>query len=94
MNRQQYLLICAMEECAEVSQRISKALRFGLTEVQPGHEANNAERIMEEVVDLVTVIKLLTEAGALPDFEWRESPAKRAKLQKYMEYSERMRVLQ
>ena len=39
MNRQQHLMIRAMEECCELGQRISKALVFGLHEVQPGQAA-------------------------------------------------------
>ena len=34
MTREEHLLVVAMEECDEVSQRIAKALRFGLEQVQ------------------------------------------------------------
>jgi hypothetical protein len=35
MNPTEHLLSCLAEECAEVAQRASKSLRFGLSEVQP-----------------------------------------------------------
>jgi hypothetical protein len=63
MERTQYLLICLSEECAEVSQRASKALRFGLQEVQSGQEQTNAERIAQEFQDLLAIIEMLEEAG-------------------------------
>lgn len=55
MNRTEYLLCCLAEECTEVGQRVSKALRFGLREVQPMQPLNNAERIREEMRDLLAV---------------------------------------
>lgn len=63
MDREQYLLTIASEECNEVGQRCSKAIRFGLKEVQQGHDLNNAERIVHEFNDLVAVIQVLAEEG-------------------------------
>lgn len=59
MNRLEHLLTIAAEECAEVAQRISKALRFGLAEIQPEQPFNNAERIAEEVADLFAVLQMI-----------------------------------
>ena len=59
MNKNEYLLTCLAEECAEVAQRVSKALRFGVTEVQQGQPLNNAERIMGEINDLIAVVEIL-----------------------------------
>jgi hypothetical protein len=36
MTREQHLLTILAEECGEVVQRASKAIRFGLDESQPG----------------------------------------------------------
>lgn len=36
MNRNEYLLSLISEECAEISQRVNKALGFGFEEVQQG----------------------------------------------------------
>lgn len=65
MNRTEHLLTIMAEECNEVAQRISKALRFGLEEKQEGQEFTNAERIEHEMADLLTVRAMLTEGGAL-----------------------------
>lgn len=59
MTRQELLLTQLAEECAEVAQRVSKALRFGLEEIQPGQSLNNAERIVEELIDLQAVWRML-----------------------------------
>ncbi|MCA0003352.1 MULTISPECIES: hypothetical protein [unclassified Mesorhizobium] len=55
MNRHEHLVTILGEEGVEVSQRCSKALRFGLKEVQPGQQIDNAFRIYEEFLDLVAV---------------------------------------
>lgn len=55
MTREQHLLIRAMEECAEVQQRLSKALVFGLGEVQFGQDRTNHDRILMEFADLIAV---------------------------------------
>lgn len=95
MNRKEYLLECLSEECDEVSQRISKALRFSLEEIQPGQPLNNAERIVEELHDLFSVVSILNEEAIisfdLPSEEIVE--AKKAKIEKFMEISRKQGVL-
>ncbi len=61
MTRQEHLLVILMEECAEVAQRASKALRFGLTEIQPGQALTNAQRIEYELGDLYTIHEMLKD---------------------------------
>lgn len=58
---QRELLICLIEECAEVSKRATKALRFGLEEIQPGQALSNAYRITEETGDILGIVKLLQD---------------------------------
>jgi hypothetical protein len=65
VNREEHLLTCLAEECAEVAQRVSKALRFGLDEVQPGQDLTNAQRISEELRDLVAVAHILGQEEIL-----------------------------
>ena len=55
MHEEQYLLTCLAEECGEVAQRCTKALRFGINEIQPGHEATNYARLWGELCDLQAV---------------------------------------
>lgn len=59
LNKSTYLLICLIEECAEIIQRVCKAIRFGLDEVQPGQELNNLERIGQEVDDFQGIATML-----------------------------------
>lgn len=59
LNKSVYLLVCLIEECAEVIQRACKAIRFGFDEIQPGQSLNNIERISGEMDDLLGVVRLL-----------------------------------
>lgn len=91
MTTNENYLILLMEECQEVAQRASKALRFGLDEVQEGQHETNAERLVNEIMDLDTVLELLVEKGLLvfpKEFD-RDiyMKLKKAKIQKYLEYS-------
>lgn len=68
MNRTEYLLTQAASECNEVAHRITKALHFGLDEVQPGQPGepeSNAERIVCEYIDLLASVEMLIEDAAL-----------------------------
>ena len=59
MNRLEHILTITAEECNEVAQRITKALRFGLSNVEEGQSFNNLERIMHEYNDLVAMLEML-----------------------------------
>lgn len=65
----QHLMVCVAEECDEVGQRIAKALRFGLNEVQPGQGLTNAQRISGELTDLLVVARVLMARGIIPPFD-------------------------
>lgn len=58
-----YLLVCLMEECGELSQRAGKAIRFGVEEVQPGQPLTNARRLVDEANDVLAILELLKERG-------------------------------
>lgn len=55
-----------IEECAEVTQRATKLLRFGVEEVQPGQPHSNAYRLGLEVGDLLESVDMATRAGLIP----------------------------
>ena len=96
LTRQEYLLICLAEECDEVGQRVSKALRFGLSEVQPGQPLNNGARILEEIHDLLSVLAILQREGVLPSpplFPDDTIAAKLAKIEKFMAISREQGIL-
>ena len=88
MNKREYLLTKLIEECLEVAQRATKALTFGVDEVQPGQNLTNFERLNGEWNDLLATAELLTEEV---DLElWRDVSlirAKREKILKFMAYS-------
>ena len=54
------------EECAEVTQAISKVLRFGIDTVYPkGSDSSNKNKLEEELGDLMAMVKLLVDGGTL-----------------------------
>jgi NTP pyrophosphatase (non-canonical NTP hydrolase) len=87
MTTQEHLLTIVAEECAEVAQRASKALRFGLDEIQPGQPLTNAERIMEEFDDLYAVILMCQNRALLPGEVARRINEKQDKVNKFLTYS-------
>ena len=89
MNRTDHLLIILAEECNEVAQRVSKALRFGLSEIQKGQEADNAERIIYELSDLIAVYEILRDENLLPTVDGYDLSEKKKKVEKYLELSKR-----
>lgn len=92
MNINEHLLTCLAEECSEVAQRVSKALRFGLDEVQAGQPLTNAERIAEEMVDLNAVCCLIQAHRLLPRACFptpEQAEAKAKKISRYLEISQR-----
>jgi NTP pyrophosphatase (non-canonical NTP hydrolase) len=82
MTREQHLLTILAEECGEVVQRASKAIRFGLDESQPGQLDDNKKRLEGELGDLLGMIDML---GLTPDAERRA--AKPERVEHYMERS-------
>ena len=88
MDRAEHLLMIAGEEGCEIAQRVSKALRFGIAEVQPGQEKNNAERIVYEYADLVAVMTMLDKEGIVEIKGMADMiAAKTEKVEKFLEYS-------
>ena len=95
MNRTEHLLTCLSEECDEVGQRVTKALRFGLREVQAGQPLTNDDRICDELRDLISVAHILHGEGVIGWFmpDVGEVHAKRAKIERYMEISRKQGAL-
>lgn len=69
------ILLITQEECAEVTQAISKIFRFGMNDVY--NNINNREHLEEEVGDLMCMINLMIENGVI-----RESVVMAAKNEK------------
>ena len=86
MNRVEHLLTKLMEECAEVAQEASKAAIFGLAEVMPGQPLTNRERVLKELNDLWAVCEML----GLQVVDRAAIEAKKAKVEKYMDYARKI----
>jgi len=96
MNRQEHLLTIVGEEAIEVAHRASKALRFGLLEIEPGQDLTNAQRLMGEFCDLIAALEMLNDETRMqlvlvdrPAFE-----AKKIKVEKFLAYSRELGTLQ
>ena len=94
MNKQEYLLTCLAEEAAEIIQSVGKAQRFGLDDTY--YDESPKEAIKREFNDLVGVLEMLHEAGV--DFKKLHDrsliEAKKKKVEKFMEYSEKKGTLE
>lgn len=55
------ILLILQEECAEVTQAISKCFRFGPDQMKPGKDRTNISMLQEELGDLLAMIELLTK---------------------------------
>jgi NTP pyrophosphatase (non-canonical NTP hydrolase) len=67
MDRTQEIMLILQEECAEVSQAVSKCFRFGMTDCYPGTDTTNRDRLEEEIGDLLAMIALLEQAGVITE---------------------------
>lgn len=81
-NAQREILLIAQEECAEVTQAISKAFRFGIDGEHIG--VTNRARLTEETGDLLCMIELMIESKLIDRSEvMNASDMKRNKLLKW-----------
>lgn len=75
------IMLIAAEECAEVTQVISKCLRFGLESKHPNEGANNRDRLAIELGDLMCMVDLMIEHSLIdPSAVYEASKLKRDKL--------------
>ena len=77
------ILLITQEECAEVTQAISKVFRFGMDDEYNGQ--TNREHLEEEIGDLMCMIDLLIENGVISEASCLT--AKNEKLNKLMTWS-------
>ena len=103
MNITEHLLTCLSEECSEVAKECAKSQRFGLDDkltMDPygprgTNGLTNAEKLADELNDLLGVVQMLVDAGAIP-FNWQDhakQEEKKRKVQRFMDYSYRCGVL-
>lgn len=92
MNIENYLLVCLMEECAEIQQAVAKSIRFGLDDHHPDREnQTNQDELLEEFYQCVAVIEMLQEKNILNELSEskieRIKINKKNKVNKYINYS-------
>ena len=91
------LLIVAMEECSEIIQACSKAIRFGLDAHHPNKDKSvtHASEILVEYYQLQAIIEKLQKDGNMPyfnsDFIKRIKRGKLRKMEKYYEENKNKR---
>lgn len=95
MTKDEQLLVIAMEECAEIQQAISKALRFGMDNHHPSSpEITNGKAIWTEISQLNAVIQILIDNGILPTITTKEMDEmmeeKTRKVNKYIKLSQKL----
>lgn len=72
MKQFENILVTVSEECAEIQQAVSKALRFGLENHHPSNpNVTNADDILSEFIQLQALIESLQQYGKLPT--WHNS---------------------
>jgi hypothetical protein len=74
------ILLITQEECAEVTQAVSKCFRFGLDNAKPGKPLTNAQHLEVEIGDLLAMIDLLKYYNVVSDEGL--NIAKQAKIEK------------
>ena len=85
-NEVKEILCITQEECAEVSQAVSKIFRFGWDSVHPKTGVNNKEHLEEEVGDLLCMVDILIEKCIISDSAVNE--ARKDKREKLKVWSE------
>ena len=80
------ILLILQEECAEVTQAVSKCMRFGPDQMKPGKDRTNLNMLEEEIGDLFAMVELLTDLNIGVSNEGIEQ-AKKNKFEKLKKWS-------
>jgi hypothetical protein len=87
MTKREHLLVCLIEECGEVIQAASKALRFGLDDGYPGTGRTNVNDIARELDDLDAIQRMLINDGVDLHPDDSQILAKMQKVELYQKYA-------
>ena len=79
------ILLILQEECAEVTQAISKVFRFGMGAEHPVTKKRNLQSLEEEVGDLLCMIDIMIEKCIISDSN--VNAARKAKREKLKTWS-------
>jgi len=80
------ILLILQEECAEVTQAVSKCMRFGPDQMKPGKERTNINMLEEEIGDLFAMVELLSDLN-IGVSKAGISQAKKKKFEKLKQWS-------
>lgn len=76
-NEIKEILCITQEECAEVSQAVSKIFRFGWESTHPKTGVNNKEHLEEEIGDLLAMVDIMIEKCIISDSAVNEARQKK-----------------
>ena len=93
MTKNEYLLICLVEECGEVVQAATKALRFGLEDINPCTGETNKSAIQKELNDIAAIVTMLRRDNIIDDNFTKSPTEKIKKVEKWMQYSKDKNVI-
>ena len=99
LSREQHLLVCLSEECAEVQKEISKILRFGMSDKHISSLAGNtlepnSARLSQEIVDVQALIRMLIKEGTPIEIRQRAIITKCKQVETYMKYAQEKGMLE
>jgi NTP pyrophosphatase (non-canonical NTP hydrolase) len=78
-------MLILQEECAEVTQAVSKVFRFGFDECYPVGGPDNRAKLEEELGDLLAMIDIMVERCVISDSNL--NAARKAKVEKLKKWS-------
>lgn len=79
------VMLILQEECAEVTQAVSKCFRFGVDNFKPGKPKTNREHLEDELGDLLAMIAILEKMGIIKQANLEA--ATKAKIEKLKKWS-------
>lgn len=91
MNNIENIALTTIEECAEVSQALSKCLRFGFSSYNPVEpKFNNIQEALNEYYQLEAMMELLLAETGLQDIYSKDTieQIKNNKIEKFKSYQE------
>lgn len=93
LNKKQYLLVCLVEELAEVQKEALKCLRFGINH-SPDYTKTNFDRLTDEWSDLMGIVEMLAEESIFIEKDRSKIEDKKIRVNFYMKHSRNFGILE
>ena len=94
MNKKEHLIVCLIEELAEVQQALSKVLRFTENDKYKGNEYSNIDNVNIEWSDVICIKDMLEDEGFVMYASFERMQAKKRRLLDFMKHSEDVGTLE